>query len=118
MKIDPCGFDASLKYKCPKCGDDYWVTLQEAKTPGYIVVCFCGGIIHVKTISSVKLNIKYSNNLEVGGHRLTRDQVRVIGMLRAAGYKSGEAKALVEKHYSQDMDVNDLFARCCINETN
>lgn len=56
MKIQkPTDIDAHLKYKCPKCCADHWLSLQETKTRGFKVVCYCGTVFGPKKIKKIKI---------------------------------------------------------------
>ena len=55
--LKPIDCVADLKYRCPNCGLDHWVSLKEAKTTGFIIVCDCDTLLKVKPIKSV--NITY-----------------------------------------------------------
>lgn len=56
----PIEIDAHFKYRCTKCASDHWISLNEAKTKNFKIVCFCSRIIKPKRISSIK--IKYSDD--------------------------------------------------------
>lgn len=60
----PIDYDLHLKYLCSKCGQEHWLSLREASTPDYKVVCFCDHIFTVKTVEKIK--IKYKVDKEVG----------------------------------------------------
>lgn len=55
----PTSIDAHLKYKCPEpdCGFDHWISLKEAQTKNFKIVCDCGKVFSPKRIK--ELNISY-----------------------------------------------------------
>lgn len=52
----PIELDLHLKYRCPDCGDDHWLSMLEAKTKGFKIVCSCGMIIHPKRLQKIQLS--------------------------------------------------------------
>lgn len=55
--ILPKEADVSLRYECPSCDSDHWHTLQEAKTPGFMIVCWCGKTSVVEAIVGCRMNL-------------------------------------------------------------
>lgn len=55
--LKPLECVADLKYRCSNCGLDHWVSLKEAKTSGFIIVCDCDTLLKVKPIKTI--NITY-----------------------------------------------------------
>lgn len=49
--------DLHLKYRCPnsECSNVHWVSLGEAKTKNFKVVCYCGTVFSPKVVKKVKL---------------------------------------------------------------
>lgn len=56
----PNKVDVNFQYLCPKCGDTYWLSAKEVKTPGFKIVCFCGNVMNIQPLSNLK--VKYSKN--------------------------------------------------------
>lgn len=52
----PIDIDAHLKYRCPKCGYDYWISLREAKTKNFKIVCDCKTVFEPKMIKKIKIS--------------------------------------------------------------
>lgn len=52
--IDPSEVDSSLKYICPNCSNIHWISLREAKTKNFKIVCECDSIIIPKQIKKIK----------------------------------------------------------------
>lgn len=51
----PIDCDIHLKYRCPSCPVEHWISLKEAKTKGYRIVCDCDTVFKVKLISKVQI---------------------------------------------------------------
>lgn len=56
--LRPIDIDAHFKYRCPKCSCEHWISLNEAKTKGFRIVCDCKRVLLPRKIS--KLQISYS----------------------------------------------------------
>lgn len=56
----PIDSDIHLKYRCPKpkCGLEHWLSLKEAKTKNFKIVCDCGLIFQPKPIKNVRVSFK------------------------------------------------------------
>lgn len=53
--VKPIDVDAHFKYRCPKCNIEHWVSLKEAKTKNFKVVCDCSKVFSPKRISKIKI---------------------------------------------------------------
>lgn len=53
----PTEIDAHFKYRCPKCCWNHWISLKEAKTKNFKIVCDCDTVFKPKQIKS--LSIEY-----------------------------------------------------------
>jgi len=53
----PIDLDVHFKFRCVKssCGYEHWISLKEAQTKNYKIVCDCGKILRPKRISKVKI---------------------------------------------------------------
>lgn len=60
--IKPIDLDVHLKYRCPKssCDSYHWLSLSEAKTKNFKVVCDCGHIFKPKPIERLRVIYKKS----------------------------------------------------------
>jgi hypothetical protein len=63
MKAKPTGYNVDLKYQCPVCGSDLWATRDEAKTPGFRIVC-CGKALELETVSKFTLHVDFANEVK------------------------------------------------------
>ena len=55
--LKPIEIEAHLKYRCPNCEILHWISLKEASTKGFIIVCECNSILRPKLVTD--LRIKY-----------------------------------------------------------
>lgn len=53
--VKPIEIDAHFKYRCPKCGWDHWVSLKEAQTKNFKIVCDCNAIFKPKSIKNISI---------------------------------------------------------------
>lgn len=53
----PIEIDAHFKYRCPnpKCGLDNWISLKEAQTKGFVIVCYCEQVFTPQRIKSIDI---------------------------------------------------------------
>ena len=47
--------DAHFKYRCPNCAYDFWISISEAKTKNFKIVCDCGTVFSPKRIKKIKV---------------------------------------------------------------
>ena len=53
--LKPTDFEISLIYKCPKCSIEHWLSIKEAQTNNFKVVCDCDAIFKVKKVKTIKV---------------------------------------------------------------
>ncbi len=51
----PIDMSLNLIYRCPECSNQHWLSLNQAKTKKFIVVCDCGCIFKVKPVKDIKV---------------------------------------------------------------
>jgi hypothetical protein len=56
--LKPIDHDVHLKYRCPECSVDHWLSLREAQTDGFIIVCECNNIFKVRTVDDIVVKYK------------------------------------------------------------
>ena len=117
-KQKPKEYDLHLKYSCPDCGCDHWLSLLEASTTNFKVVCDCRAVFRVKRIVGFKL--LYDKVLKQQKEKTTAPQVvdidnnavakQAVAILTNYGFTSKEAKDLVKNCYdtSKTYSVSDL----------
>lgn len=79
--LKPLEVEAHLKYRCPNCEIPHWISLKEASTRGFIIVCECNAILKPKLITDLRL--KYEKKKppikpEPIIENVTTDQTEVI----------------------------------------
>lgn len=59
----PKKFDGHLVYECPDCHADNYITLSEAMTEGYIIVCpDCDSVLKPEPVSKIKVYYEADQN--------------------------------------------------------
>ena len=60
----PIDYEAHFKYECPekRCGFTHWISVRQAQTKGYKIVCDCGAVFKPKRIRNIK--IEYATSLK------------------------------------------------------
>lgn len=102
----PIEYDMHLKYRCPNesCEQIHWITLLEAKTINFKIVCYCGYVFKPKTISNIKIKYKTKpiklTNTEQQIHQDILDKVSSI--LIGYGFTKSESEDLIKKSYSKN----------------
>lgn len=53
----PISLDVHLKYRCPNsnCGYEHWLSLLEAQTINFKIVCDCGTVFKPKRVKNIKI---------------------------------------------------------------
>lgn len=51
----PIEIDAHLKYRCPKCAYDHWISLIQAQTKNFKIVCDCKTVFQPRRIDKLKI---------------------------------------------------------------
>lgn len=64
--LKPTNIDANFRYVCPNpdCGYDHWISLREAKTSKFKIVCDCNTVFQPKEILSIKIVYKKTKKIE------------------------------------------------------
>lgn len=103
----PIDLDIHLKYRCPNnnCKYDHWLSLKEASTKNFKVVCDCGEIFKVKLVSGV--SVIYATAPEP----ITQQKPQTIPvdilekcckLLINYGFTESESKKMIESTYQQN----------------
>jgi hypothetical protein len=69
----PISLDIHLKYRCPnnECGYEHWLSLLEAQTKNFKVVCDCGMVFKPKKIKTLK--IVYGRKIQLESSTTTKE---------------------------------------------
>ena len=106
----PIDSDINFKYKCPKCKDIHWISLQEAQTENFKIVCDCKNVFSVRQIQAVK--IKYVDSFCSDIPTDLLDKCKVV--LLSYGFESAEAESLIIDSYKESKltEASDLIKHC------
>lgn len=117
--LKPTELNIHLKYTCPTCSIDHWLSLDESKTKGYLIVCDCKSILKVKLVHSLmvkfhkkKKSIKTTESDKVA--ETSKIDVALLSkcctILSSYGYEKSEIEPLVSKTYenSPTTDIKTL----------
>lgn len=121
----PIEYDIHLKYRCPNsnCEQIHWLSLLEAKTKNFKVVCDCGCVFKPKQVSNFKLLYTKRTNGQykaqpVKDNPSIDEQLlkKTIQVLIGYGFTQQEANDLVIKTYgkSPTTDCATLVKNCLI----
>lgn len=57
INLEPVEADINLKYKCPSCGSEHWLSHKETKIHDFKVFCeICENILTPKPVKSITVN--------------------------------------------------------------
>jgi hypothetical protein len=114
----PIEIHASLRYRCPDidCNFDHWITINQAKTKKYKIVCDCGTVFFPKTISSI--DIRYKKKKKVTASP-SEEKINIIQnviseellvkssrLMQGFGFTKKESDAMLSNFYKTN-PVND-----------
>lgn len=122
--LKPIETDASFIYSCPSCSCKHWLSLKEARTKNFLVVCDCDTTFSVKTIRSIKILYKKTLKTEItktDSKSLNEIPVdflnRCCKVLVDYGFTKEESKSMLQKAYDQNpsLSISDLIKLCLSN---
>lgn len=106
----PIDVEVNIKYICPnnKCGYDHWISLKEAQTKNFKIVCDCSTVFSPKPIQ--KISIKYKKRTQKTS--VSNDQPVVVEhnippnllekssrVMQTFGFREKEANQLLTEFY-------------------
>lgn len=111
----PTDYDIHLKYLCPECGGQHWLSFLEASTKQFKVVCYCGCVFSVKRVS--KFKIRYCKpatqkpQTTTTSNKQSHLSADILGqcvkVLVGYGFTKTEAEKMIENSYSV-INSNDI----------
>lgn len=124
--LRPIELNVHLKYTCPNCSVEHWLSLQEAKTRGYLIVCDCDTVLKVKTIDFLKVKFykKQKSTKPVERESVvesTKIDVDLLSkcctILNSYGYEKSEVEDLIIKTYENNptTDIKTLVKNTLMN---
>jgi len=101
----PIEYDIHLKYLCNQCGDCHWLSITEASTKRFKIVCYCGNVFGVKRVKD--FNLKYfKKNNQPKPKNINKAKVisndlldQSIEVFIKYGFTKSEAKDLILESY-------------------
>lgn len=121
---------ADLRYRCSSCGVDHWISMKEAKTPGFIIVCDCACLLKVKLIKDIKIiyhedpvvKQKDSSLATVVVIEKTDETIikQACSALNSYGFTAQESMQMALKHTDKEAfkDVKSLIEKILSNLEN
>lgn len=124
--LKPVECVADLRYRCTKCGLDHWVSLKEAKTKDFIIVCDCDTLLKVKQIQTINVvyvdtpppQIKHTAPV-IATVRKTDDKIisQACAVLSSYGFTRQEAIEMTTKYTEKESftEVKTLVSKILSN---
>jgi transcription elongation factor Elf1 len=107
--LKPVEHDVHLKYLCPVCNEVHWLSLNEAKTKNFTVVCECGEAFRVKRVSQIKLDYA-KRKIQKEKQSIPLDLLdRSVKILIPYGFTKEEASSMLSESYSKNPIENILL---------
>jgi len=127
--LKPIDIDAHFKYVCPNvdCGNIHWLSLLEAKTNNFKIVCYCGTVSKPRTIKKIKIEyveieypkIDINNNIknkedssQESKQELPLDLLqKCVKTLVTYGFTEPESNTLIHYSFNQNptQNISDLI---------
>lgn len=104
----PIELDIHLKYVCTQCGQTHWLSISEASTKKFKIVCFCGLVFGVKRVKDFKLLFHKKLRKDITKNQEAPKPLPIIpteilnqtmGVLVSYGFTKTEAKTMITKCY-------------------
>ena len=126
----PIDYDIHIKYKCPKCSQEHWLSYLQSSTKNFKVVCSCGLLFRVKRVIGFDLRYKkkskpvkseqLSESVKIEPENIVKPEPvkivpkppvdlieKAVKILVGYGFTENEADELLIKSYENN-PVNDL----------
>lgn len=115
----PIEIDAHFKYKCPNdsCGYFHWLSLQEAQTKNFKIVCDCGNVFKPKRIKTLEIIFEQTaiiktEQIKPVQQKIDFDLIKIcVNVLVGYGFTDTESEELLIKCHKQkpDLESADLI---------
>lgn len=101
----PIDYDINLKYKCPSgCGNVHWLSIQEAQTKNYKIVCdYCNTIFSPMPVKSFKISYR-TKKISIPNDLLDK----CYNALKDYGYNEEELLSTIKKIYAENKSINPI----------
>lgn len=117
-KIKPVGYHVDLRYQCPICQSDLWATNEEAKTPGFRIVC-CGKSLVLETVAKCSLEVIFKNQqvglvpIKIKQTPLTRNTAQeALVVLQSLGFADSKYEAHAYELACNGHSVESIVKGC------
>lgn len=109
--------DAHFKYRCPSCPYDFWISINEAKTKNFKIVCDCGTIFSPQRIKKIKViywedNKKIEESTIVEKPKISEIPVELLEKctktLITYGFTKDESHDILKQAYIQNPITDSL----------
>lgn len=122
--LKPIDTDIHLKYRCTNksCEQDHWLSIKEAKTKNFKIVCDCGLVFKPKLVNKIKILYKsYKPKIQkekIQHQTIPQAQEQKIEIdidllqkcakvLIGYGFTSEESETLIKQSYTKN-PTNDI----------
>lgn len=107
-KVKPVDSDIHFKYICPnsECSDIHWLSLKEAQTSHFKIVCDCGEIFRPKRIENISINYAELKKIKPVEKRDLLNFEDAINTLVKFGFSLSESKKMIEEQYHKTGETN------------
>ena len=127
----PIDLEANIKYLCPnkKCRYEHWISLNEARTLGFKIVCDCSTVFCPKRIKRISIIYKKQKQKQI--KEQIKEQVinteyiipgqllqKSIQVMQNFGFKKTEAETLLCDFYKKNPidDYKQLVKKILANK--
>lgn len=99
----PIEINAYFKYRCSdkSCGYHHWISLLEAQTKNFRIVCDCGSVIIPKRIKSIQVSYKTKRSKTQKTDNSNDTTAEYAEILCGYGFSLDEALKLLEIAYKK-----------------
>ena len=124
--LRPTELNTHLKYVCPTCSIEHWLSLEETKTKGYLIVCDCDSVLKVKLVDCLRIKFykKQNSTKIVKSEKAVETSMIDVDLLSKCctilvgyGYDKSEIEKLITKTYQNNptTDIKTLVKNTLIN---
>lgn len=103
--IEPSDIDAHFKYICKdeSCLLEHWVSLKEARTKNFKIVCDCGSVYHTKRVTKLAVVYKRkSTNKDLCPEVLNK----CVTALKTYGFDEKESENLIKRAFESTKNTD------------
>jgi hypothetical protein len=116
--LKPIDYEISFIYGCPGCRYQHWLSMNEASTKNFKVVCDCGVSFKVKPIKQIEIIYQIEQEKKEHIDELTNEIVnKCVTILDDYGFSKTEAVNLIYRSYKENksVDIGTIIKFCISN---